>query len=641
MNTLTVNSAQTNRNIYDSELTYPIIYPANITQDIVATFSIPSSRYYYPSLDGHVVPYIASGDTEQIRRDVAAWLEEGNFSTIYALESVDSVDPQVDLISIINGHRINTPQNINRYVRDFGAFLDELRNVSNPNERFGLPTSTREIIELMLKYPFTKAANFILASKLANEPDVNRIQNYLDQVGIVHFKAENIINLPHADIFFYLTRFYGPPVVGDLSTRMVGQKYLRVASNEITKQLASDVSINIATYNLYQKEFGLFFAALNQDPNYPIQQNFGTESRQRLFASFFEYLKLLGKPTNLPPLTLNTIKQLNTPSTSQIRTFLSNYTDNDIIRLVGTGHRIDESYTRGQLIDIAARQLTSNRTFLLLPAEAELCNNRNTIVGEEFRELQYVFLGKGSFTTGFTCYDISEIFDSFNTNTDSEGITTFRDPADYSRNFTVQDLKDFRSAITSGRAGIPADPTIVKGFNTYIARAELQNNVNFNSIRNLRAWANQSPDNKAIMRQILMQYFYMGMYMRQWKGPGNPYPILKSQTGRTVEGTGQTQEFVALNVTEAKRMFMENFNKLPSNLRDDFWQLRIYFYENGKVEDKGATIASRWKSVIDDGDYCVRLASGTWAFTGAYYMKQILNEEIPGFDLSQGLEYIY
>lgn len=115
----------TNRQIYDSKIIYPETHPLNIEPNIITTFHIPSSRYFYYTLDAkHVIPYLASGDSDQTKRDVAAWIGEGNFPTVYALLTVDSVSPEVDIISIQEGNRVrvNSPQK-ERYLRQFEKFF--------------------------------------------------------------------------------------------------------------------------------------------------------------------------------------------------------------------------------------------------------------------------------------------------------------------------------------------------------------------------------------------------------------------------------------------------------------------------------------------------------------------------------------
>jgi len=635
-----------NRQIYDSGIVFAARYPLAVTPEIINAFHIPSSRYFYPSLDGRsYIPHIAlpivgiETDPDQMRRDVAAWKADPPGRTIYILETVNGDDPQLDLYNIIEGRRVIVPpERLDRYLRELGATLDQLRTL-RAQDRFALSPG-RRLMELMLNYPFNRGANYIRASQIAAAPTVQEIQAYLNERGIVHFRAEDIVGLPSEDIFFYLTRFYGPPVEGNLESKVYERLYLKQANNETTRNLARLIPNNLQAFQNYRNEFNLVFEELNRDPNSPqIERVFDTNSRERFLQDPFAYLTLLRRSNNLPQLTLNIIRQMIPGGRFQIIDLLRKYSDREIILLVGT--IIQDEPTRTALLHRAVDELTTSRVFLLTPIEAALCKNKESIVtANEFRELNTAYLGRGSFAAGFDCYEIEDLFSSFEAHKDQFGIYTFVDPLNLNNRFSIQDLIDFRNAIQTGRAGIPSSPQLVARFNTYITAAESQSRSDFQQIQRLRQWANQSSQNKEIIRNLFLNYFYMGMYMRQWKGPGNPYPITKNQTGSKAEVTSGLGLQIAENVERQKVIVEQYLAQLPADLRDIFWNLRVYFLKGDRLTDKGTNIQTRWKDVLT-GTFCIRMASGPWAFTGAYYLKQILNEEIPGFDLGQGLDYIY
>lgn len=645
----------TNRQIYDSKLPYPFLYPVNISQDIVTTFHIPSSRLFYKALNSEdILPYLALSDSQQIQRDVAAWLNHTEIPTIYGLIIEDSVSPEIDMVAITEGKKVTLPTNPRareQRLRSFGFLLDDFRQ----NEQFHLP-SNHSMIELMYSHPFNKTSNFTQASRLADNSTIPEIQNYLNERGVVTFKAEDIINFLPVDIFFYLTRFYGPPVTGDLESKAIERKYIQLAKNGTTKKIARQIASNISIYRQLQKEFDLFFNTLNSIPGYPIQKNFMDPNypidedlthgiRTRILNNFFAYLKILQVPKNIPLLTLNTVRQLNTTNQEQIIQFLSYYPDNAIIHLIGNIDRLPESRSRDQLLLSAARQLTMNRTFLLLPWEvefSEICNNSQTIDYEKFDELEHAFVGKGSITTGFTCYDIiSDLFDTFAKNTDDNGFVTFIDVSSREpKNLTVEDLKAFREAVASGRGGTQPNKEILKRFDYYINQAEIQSSSNYNGIKAFRKYVAENVENADIVRNVFLNYFYMGMYMRQWKGPGHPYPIEACRTGETVEGEGQAPKTVKKNVAKAAGPFWKYFHQLPKDLQKSFWYFRVYSKQNDRLEDIGYDNNKFWNDVIKTGNHCIRLASDRWSFTGAYYLKQILNEDIPGFDISRSIDHI-
>lgn len=633
--------------LYDSQILFPL--ERTPPSDAVLTFGIPSSRYYYLSNKNVIIPYPSLSDPQQTARDVAAWLDESELPKIYSLETVDGSEPDIDFFSVLEGRKVvlNFKDDISlqRYLRGFAKLFRDFQTLSSDNERhFALNTPiTNTFITEFLSYPINKAADFFQAARLVVSKNINDINRYLMNIGIIHFRAENIINLPDKDMFFYLTHFYGPPIPGNLDAQLIKYKYFKRAQNEVTKDIVIQIAENLPTLNRFQREFDAFFDVLNKNSSYPIEKNFNTSSRVRLFHDFFEYMKLLSPIPNLPTLSLNTIRQLNTINNSRLIEFLSKYSDNVIVGLVGKN--IDLSGTRGEFLKSAAQILLRNRNFVLLPQEAELCRNNETIFdADKFSELNHAFIGRGNLANGLDCYDINDLFKTFENNKDSEGTYTFVDPYHQGVNFTVKDLRDFRDAISAGRVPISRD--IIDRFNFYINQYELQERSDYQNLLKLRSWVSLSKENRDLMRKLWKIYFEMGMYMRQWKGPGTPYPLLAKETGEErVVGTKEEIE-ISLNVTGANASFRNIFDKLPQEIQDIIWKLRIYFLDNeGNIVDKGYTLYKRYHETIElppnhENHFCIRMASGTWTVTGAYFMKQILNEDIEGFDLSTQIEYI-
>ena len=520
------------------------------------------------------------------------------------------------------------------------------------SHRFALAPD-RSMIELMYSHPFNPAADFVKASQLANSGTVKDIQEYLDKIGIVSytnesgrygFTATDIHGLDGDVIFFYLTRFYGPPVKGDLETKYIIKRYKRLATNDVTKGLARQIENNFEAFREYQNEFDKFFNHLNSFPEYPIEQNFGTHNRRRLLNDFFSYLKLLRAPNNLPVLTLNSVSQLSVKDRDRIYNFLKNYTDDILDNFIGKIDDLNNNTNRNSYLYSITRHLLSNRVFLLTSQEAELCINKQSTGLDNFADLGYGFLGQGSIIGGFRCYDvITDLFENFEGNTSEDGTIAFLDPSSRElRNFTTDDLKQFREAIAAERQGMAAHDEILARFDRYIRQSELQSSADYMGIKAFVNFANQSDANKQLVKNIFLNFFYMGMYMRQWRGPGNPYPIASNQTGESVSGLGRTQDFVQQNVDSTRDVFMQYFEQLPVPLQEAFWQFKLYSKQNlsSEIVDKGHSLRKMWNDVILRGTYCVRMASGPWSFTGAHYLKQILNENIPGFTLENGVPHI-
>ncbi len=496
-------------------------------------------------------------------------------------------------------------------------------------------------VRQMLNHPFNPNANFTLASRLAAQKDPRQIQEYLDRRGVLHFSAEDIVNLNTADIFFYLTRFYGPPVEGDLKTLALQRSYEKRATNPQARSIVQNLAANIVTYRSFKREFDLFFNRIVQNPgDLEIWQSLGATSQERFYSSFFNYLRLLRRRQGLPPLTLHTIKQLRPMTENSIVGLLTQYNDNEVIQLVG--NEIDREQTRPAFLNAAANILLQTRVFVMQPYEARLCNNTESVyTADEFAELNYPFLGRGSFAGGFDCYTVEDLFSAWELNRDADGEVAFIDPLHPQATFRVNDLKDFRKALAAGRAGVAVPREIIERFDNYIRLAETQESSDHPKIRRLRQWANENPRNRDLLRSYWTTYFYMGLYMRQWRGPGHPYPVQKIATGREAEVGSNLELQIATNVQQENIKLLQIIDQLPEEIQNLINTLTVVRRHSEQVESERVSIAERYNRVINQNNYCIRMASGPWSYTGAYYLKQILNEQIPGFDLGANVEFIF
>ena len=613
----------------DSRIEYPVssdLPSSMLTPEVLQTLYVPSSRYYY----GNFIPEISQGDILQVRRDVSAW-QNPLFPTVYIKGIKESVSPEVDFIELSEGYQIHFPQNID--MQSYKRRCNEFWTAQNFGVHFaGIIQSFPQWTDFF-KYPFHPDANVNSAGHILESAE--QIQAYLNQRGVRHFNASNVMTMPWFDRFFMLTHFYGQPKQGDLTAEIIVQKYRGQSRNNITLDLANKLKTNIASYRMHQQNFDAFFDALNQNPDLDLTQHFSSNNQTRIFHDFFNYLDLLSLPTNVPVLTLNTLRQLHNPTPAVLYNLLSNYTDNRILELVGNYPSLLNAQTRGEFLISAGRLILDTQVFLMHPMEARACNNSETVAEETFRSLNRAFLGKGSLATGFDCYDVEELIQSFQANTTDDGYITFRDPLHYQNNFTVEDLQNFRKALGTTRAGLVVDPKYLEAFDRYVTQAQLQASRSYRQILELRAFPN-----KEIIRNLLLHYFYTGMYFRQWAGPGHPYPIVRGETGREERVGSATEITIATNVTQEKEQVLHYLSQLPPNLQRLFWDLPSVEFRNGQVVEIGRTIGYWWHKVIEQGTYCIRMASGPWTFTGGYYLKQILNENIPGFDLTQGLDFI-
>jgi len=631
MRTVSIQVGNRVVDIFDSGYINPVTYLKPVSAEVVEALTIPSSRYYYLSKDGSKIPYLALSTQDQTKRDVKAWQNQQRpVKSVYTLGVEEFSDPELDLLKIIQGIGISGEVS-NRYMRSFQELLNTYSQLDDPLDRFVIPVNNG-LITSFLTNPFNPAANFIRASQLAESKDPVRIQAYLDEIGIIHFKAEDIYNLTIGYIFFYLTRFYGVPRSGDLDAKATVVRYLKQAVNKEARKISNLISENLEIYRKHQAAFDAYFIEINRDPNQEIiWTGLGATDKHRFYRSFFQYLSLLDRPKNLPKLTLNSVRQLRAGSVQQLVDFLKMYLDQDILNLI----KVDQGETRTAFLRLTAENLLKSRVFIMHAYEAQLCRNAETaILFDEFAELNYPYLGKGNLANGFDCYTIAELFQTFESNRDDRGAIRFRDPLNYNSEFRLSDLRQFRDALAEGRDDVDVPPDFVQQFDVYIREAELQQSDDYQQILQLRRFSDRE-----LMRNFWMTYFNMGMYMRQWRGPGNPYPTRAEETGtEAVPGTA-TEVEIAENVSDSKIRLGQLLNQMPQQIQESIRGLTVVKRINDQVENTNYHLGQLYTLVIN-GRFCIRMASGPWAYTGAYYLKQILNEDIPGFDLGSNVEHI-
>lgn len=609
--------------ILDSRIVHPNLSARRVDVGVARGLFIPSSRYYYLAADGiSAVPYIAGyhddDDPEQLLRDIEAWQTTPPHDAIYVLErAASSRDPATDLVRILQGVQVLLPPDP-VYLAEVAEILRGLMHIS----------ITPTLVRLLFSHPINPAANYVAASLLASRGGINGIQQYLDECGIIHFTARDIAPYTAEDKFFFLTRFYSPPLTGDLEAKYYTLEYTRKATDPLKTILAMSIAPN---YDKFRKYRDLF------DRVYADQSILGKIDMDRFIADPYPYIKLLGRSPNLPPLSFALLRKLDIRQVQPLAKLLKSYTDDEILDFVGRYRKIVKADTRQDLVRLAAERLLKDTYTILLPDEASLCTSRETLFGNDLVDLGY-FLGKGNYTTGFVCYEVDEFIQAFESTRES-GRYTFYDPHNLKQELSTKEIKRILRALESNRRGVRVDPSLIEHFNKYTEISEAQGRTDYVRIRKIREWVSQSPMNRDLLLSALKAYLHAGLYMRQWRGPGHAYPVFSHQTGREPE-TEDAQRVIDVRAANEAKVVLEYLDKMPQHIQDAFWSLRVYFHENGKPTDKGKDIKTRWLEVFVGG-MCIRTASGPWVYTALYYLKYILDETIPGLPLADKLDFIY
>ncbi len=613
--------------LFDNEFQYPDLYRLPIDSALVQFAGVPSSRIYYYSNEADKIPYLSinlPNDPEQILRDYK--VHSDRRETFYNQTSqLNDIDGELLLTELLSG-RSNSDWEQPRYIREIRkAFRSQIQSgVYQGNFTDG------DILQ-MIRYPVNPSANLSTASQLALSDDQAAIQEYLDRIGVIHFKAGDIRYLPKAEKFFWLTRFYGASN-NDYKRIAFMRYYFSICQNSNARMFVETISGSSHIYTLRPQIEGVI-NSINQTGNYKtVISALGITRTERFLNSAGDYIGLFAR-TITGPLTLSRLKGL---TGSQTRDLLSLYSDMEIVRIL-------EDYpvnSRTEFISSTIIRIQTRGIFALTAQDASLCrNNLSMIAREPFTEYTDIYIGRGSVSEGFTCYDLNELVDYFEVTKDDEGFYTFYDPAEDPRHtFTITDLEAIVKVLEKKSS------PLVDTFKKYLQIAQNQANIDIDIIRQFRRWLNQNPANRDLMKNLLLAYFQTGMYMRQWKGPGHPYPVLHSDTGFEASSGSDLETRILESVTLKRMEFLDYMERLPPDVREAFWNLKTYFHENDVPTKRLESILLKYNQVFEvpgDRKLCIRMASGPWTYTGAYYTQQILQEDIPGYDIKIPIAFIH
>lgn len=130
----------------------------------------------------------------------------------------------------------------------------------------------------------------------------------------------------------------------------------------------------------------------------------------------------------------------------------------------------------------------------------------------------------------------------------------------------------------------------------------------------------------------LKKFFYVGMYMRQWGGPGFPFPLSGRTTGR--ESGFNADLHVAPHLEELVGL-LERIKELSEDARDFVYNLKEIQHYNGeiRVSPTPSYNLDKLVEITVRGTFCIRMGSTFFIGSGAYYMKLFDNFDFEGYDI--------
>jgi len=243
----------------------------------------------------------------------------------------------------------------------------------------------------------------------------------------------------------------------------------------------------------------------------------------------------------------------------------------------------------------------------------------------------------------YRCYQVSELEASFR---DYDGVFMFRVP-DWVQNaidpitrnplireFPIESIKQLKKLLEQEQYNYNVSGLLVKiqqGLDL-LKSATMQT-------RNLKQGLSQFTfEQKQIVDLYLAWMFTYAMWMRFWKGPGNPWPLTKvnvnreSERNRAHRSSPQERDEYIFIQEGVRTAIIEMYERDPV-LKEWIESLPTIYYDFHTEE---ASCASHnIKSILDQialGDYCMGFGSDTILKTAYYYIIHVLDHIGNSFD---------
>ena len=347
---------------------------------------------------------------------------------------------------------------------------------------------------------------------------------------------------------------------------------------------------------------------------------------------YFDNLKHYNIILSRDPNNVGPVPDLENIPRRQIKALLEKYTDNELIEGYEMLDRYRTNYrytSRGDLIDriIRTRSRTNNRWQF----RKRTCINANR---DNVFELDHrndsnedPLISYGTMKN-YRCWNRDELEGIWEVQED--GTVSFMVPdwvqGDPYQTFPIGSITQLRSLLqeTNDQVFDNLRTTInegIRAMNNADARVRGFRN-HYQGIHN---------DQQRLVREYLVWMFSTSMYMRYWKGPGNPYPTVWREGGR-----GEDRCNAATRTQNVNNQFGIRTNileRMPAELEQ--WVLsfpRIEYNFNERTSTVGAEMINFIIEQAQMGNFCLAEGSDHLVQTSYYLTTQILNTDLNGFN---------
>ena len=273
--------------------------------------------------------------------------------------------------------------------------------------------------------------------------------------------------------------------------------------------------------------------------------------------------------------------------------------------------------------------LTETGFFIVNQIIPDRAGNTRTTLLEEFNEIPTPYIVCGRLFE-YMVYTVEELTMAFHMQ-DEE--IEFSRPDRPNQSFTTEEISTLNDILPRVVELNPSLGTVVTQLQDKIVRGLItRSNRDRNTTTVNRHLRESSRGVRDQVKEIFMNIFYAGMYMRRWRGPGNPYPVTEAETmGRS---DPQPQSILTLgHVSEG----MDRLQAMSGgqNIRDLIETLRVVNVEAG-TRESGFTFTERnlfnYIGIIAQGQSCIRMASVPLITSAYYYLLTFFQHVIPNVE---------
>lgn len=415
-------------------------------------------------------------------------------------------------------------------------------------------------------------------------------------------------------------------ISSDLITS-IQQRYNTLRNHKYSKILAQLYNITNTTSNWVEiaktttpHVMESFILNLDNFPTQNILENFGIIVPKDQSNNMDEYIRNnIGKYGNIvtrKKLSLIPVDIIRFQHKYDIEKYVTSLTDVEILNNLGVYVPYND---RDELVNNIITCITKPTFMYPTVRSKDRSINTQTTLFTDITDTSVFMICYGTLDKYFS-YELDELLNAFHV--DETYSIQFRRPENPKVLWHIREIQKLLRLLKSFTV-TPDLTKLINRINDGIIEATEKIEFDDIAITTLLSYDSRIKD---CIKRFLYEIFYIGMYMRRWKGPGHDYPIKEAET-KGIEPTETISHHIGIAI--------ELLNAMPKYAKDFTLNLKICQYQTtGTIEHGKEKLNNEWDGIIK-GNNCIRIASTRLIGTGYHYLRVLYKETIQGFDIKE------